>query len=80
MNHDKNTKGLTEVQIKKYFSHLEEVEASGRETFHVYDWAGNYIDGPYMSWDAAEMSLCMLIDRLGGDYETDRQEYEIRVK
>lgn len=41
----------------------------------VLDWAGNLMDfGTFKSFDDAEEFLC---EKLGDDYETDRQEYEI---
>lgn len=43
--------------------------------FLVYDWAGNLMDfGEFETLDDAEGHLR---ERLGDDYETDRQEYDI---
>lgn len=41
----------------------------------IQDWAGNLMDyGSFKTWVDAEIYLQQ---RLGDNYETDRQEYEI---
>ena len=41
----------------------------------IKDWAGNLMTfGTFVSFEDAEEFLC---EKLGDDYETDRQEYEI---
>lgn len=43
--------------------------------FLIYDWAGNLMNfGEFETFDDAEQFLC---ERLGDDYETERQEYDI---
>lgn len=44
--------------------------------YHIYDWAGNlcFHGVSFDSFEDAEDWLC---EKLGDDYETDRQEYYI---
>lgn len=54
---------------------MNNLKLSLEKPFIIQDWAGNLMDfGRFDSFDDAEEFLC---EKLGDNYETDRQEYYI---
>lgn len=61
--------------VERDAGEMAKAVGEAKEKWAVKDWAGNEMDfGEFDSFDDAE---AFLSEKLGDDYETDRQEYEI---